>query len=315
MAQKVRAPKPESRAAVIAAIIANLVIAAMKFVAAAVTGSSAMISEGIHSLVDTGDGVLLWIGLQRSRRPPDDLHPFGHGKELYFWALVVAVLVFAVGGGMSVYEGILHLWHGRVPRQDGWMYAVLGGSFAFEAGSWTFAWRAFRRERGARGVWETITTSKDPSAFAILFEDSAALLGLCVAFLGVWLSGRLHSAIPDGVASLAIGTILMCTATLLARATLRLLVGQSASPTLVRAIRARVGEDQAVRSVGNVRTVHFGPDAVLVEAEVTFTPTLNADEVARAIDRIQRALRADHPELEYLFLEAETSERAARQAR
>ena len=295
----------ETRPAVIAAIVANLAIAAMKFVAAALSGSSAMVSEGIHSLVDTGDGVLLWVGLERSRRPADELHPFGHGKELYFWTLVVAVLVFAVGGGMSIYEGVLHLIHPRPRSAALWTYAVLGGAFVFEATSWTFAWRAFQKSRHRRGVWETISDSKDPSSFAILFEDTAALLGLVIAFAGVWLSERLHSTVPDSVASIFIGVVLMVTATLLVQATLRLLVGQSADPSLIRDIRALAGEDPVVRRVGNVRTVHFGPDSVLAQIELSFAQRLDAEQVATAIDHIQRRLKGKHPELEHVFIEAE----------
>jgi cation diffusion facilitator family transporter len=295
----------ESRTAVVAAIIANLAIAAMKFVAAAVSGSSAMLSEGIHSLVDTGDGVLLWIGLSRSQRPADDQHPFGHGKELYFWTLVVAILVFAVGGGMSIFEGITHLMNPRRHTAGGWTYAVLGGASLFEGTSWLFAWRAFQKSRHRRGVWETISESKDPSSFAILFEDSAALLGLLVAFTGVWLSDHLDSAVPDGVASLLIGVILMVTATLLVRATLRLVIGQAADPALVRDIRARIGEDPVACRVGRVRTVHFGPESVLAQIEVAFARRLDAEEVASTIDRMQRRLRGAHPELEHIFIEAE----------
>jgi cation diffusion facilitator family transporter len=296
--------KRASRLAVLAAIASNLAIAAMKFVAAAVSGSSAMISEAIHSLVDTGDGVLLWIGIERSRRPADDLHPFGHGNELYFWTLVVAVLVFAVGGGMSIYEGILHLWHPRPPTRGLWTYGVLAASLVFEGTSWLFSWRAFRRERGRRGVWETISTGKDPSSFAILFEDSAAISGLGAALIGIWLSRRLHNSLPDALASLVIGAILMVSAILLARATLRLLTGQVADPALIKAIRAETAADPAVRSVGRVRTVHFGPETVVSEIELGFSRELNADEVGDAIDRISLRLKRDHPNLKYIVIEA-----------
>jgi cation diffusion facilitator family transporter len=298
--------REESRTAVIAAIVANLAIAAMKFVAAAVSGSSAMLSEGIHSLVDTGDGVLLWMGMRRSRRPADAQHPFGHGKELYFWVLVVAVLVFAVGGGMSAYEGIIHLVHPHPSHHGGWIYLVLGAAFLFEGISWLFAWRGFKRERGHRGFWETVSTSKDPSTFAILFEDSAALAGIVAAFLGVWLSSRLGSTIPDAVASIVIGGILMVTASLLARATLRLLIGESADPQTVAMIRRLAAEDPAVERVGRVLTVHFGPDNVLAQIELFFARHLGAEEVARSIDRIQRQLKQAEPTLTHVFIEAES---------
>ena len=295
----------ETRSAVFAAIAANLGIAAIKFVVAAVSGSSAMISEGIHSLVDTGDGVLLWLGLRRSERPPDQRHPFGHGKELYFWTLVVAVMVFAVGGGMSVYEGILHLIHPRPAKHDLWTYAVLGAAFVFEGSSWLFAWRAFQKERRGRPIWETIADSKDPSSFAILFEDSAALAGLIVAFLGIWTSARFETPIPDGIASIAIGAILMTTATLLARATLRLVVGQRANPELERAIREFVAQDDTVERVGRILTVHFGPETIVAQIEILFAPTVSAETAARTIDRIERALKREHPALKQISIEAE----------
>jgi divalent metal cation (Fe/Co/Zn/Cd) transporter len=204
-----------------------------------------------------------------------------------------------------MYEGILHLIHPRPATHAWWTYAVLAGAFVFEGTSWTFAWRSFRRERGRRGIWEAIATSKDPSSFAVLFEDSAALLGLLVAFGGVWLSDRLASPIPDGVASLLIGAILMVTAALLVKATLRLLVGQSADPALVRAIRDEVGRDEVVKRVGRVVTLHFGPESVLAELEIAFVRRLQAEEVAAAIDRLQRGLKSAHPELSRVFIEAE----------
>jgi cation diffusion facilitator family transporter len=278
----------------------------MKFVAAALSGSAAMLSEGIHSLVDTGDGVLLWIGVRRSRRAPDELHPFGHGKELYFWTLVVAILIFAGGGGMSVYEGITHLMRRGLIEHAGWSYAVIGGSALFEGLSWTVSWRQFRRERGRRGVWETIGASKDPTTFAVLFEDSAALLGLVVAFGGIWLGRALRSAWPDAMASILIGVILMSAAVLLARATLRLLIGQSADRETVRSIRAVAAEEPAVEQVGRVLTVHYGPEDVVAQIELYFRRDLPAEEVARAIDRLQERLRRRHPTLKHVFVEAQS---------
>jgi cation diffusion facilitator family transporter len=297
----------ETRTAVFAAIAANLGIAALKFTVAVLSGSSAMISEAIHSLVDTGDGVLLWLGVRRSQRPPDELHPYGHGKELYFWTLIVAVMVFAGGGGMSVYEGILHLIRPRVAKHDLWTYAVLGGALVFEGSSWVFAWRAFQKERRGRPIWRTIAASKDPSSFAILFEDSAAIAGLVVAFLGVWTSARFGTPVPDGVASIVIGAILMTTATLLARATLRLVVGQSADPKLVRAIRDQVAQDDAVERVGRIVAVHFGPETVVAQLELVFAPGISAEAAARAIGRIEQELKKAHPELTQMSIEAQAA--------
>src|SRR5918911_3757777 len=177
----------ESKKAIYAAIFANLAIAATKFVAATFTGSSAMLSEAIHSLVDTGNGGLMLLGLHRSRKPPDFEHPFGHGRELYFWTLIVGILIFAVGGGMSAYEGIIHMTHPTTPENVVWSYGVLGFAAVFEGTSWYFGWKAFRVEKGRQGILEAIHTSKDPTSFTVLLEDSAALLGLLFAFLGIFL--------------------------------------------------------------------------------------------------------------------------------
>src|SRR3982074_1768572 len=196
----------ESRTAIFAAITGNLAIAATKFVAAFFTGSSAMLSEGIHSLVDTGNGGLLLLGFRMSQKPPDANHPFGHGKELYFWSLVVAILIFALGGGMSVYEGVTHLSHPQ-GHHSMWDYVVLGFAIVFESFSFYFAFRAFQSQMTGQGVFQTIRASKDPTTFTVLFEDTAALLGLIVAFLGIFLGHLLNNPYLDGVASVGIGAI------------------------------------------------------------------------------------------------------------
>jgi cation diffusion facilitator family transporter len=203
---------PSSTRVVVADIAGGLAVAVVKFVAAAVNGSSAMLSEGIHSLIDTGNGVLLWVGLRASRRPPDDNHPFGHGLELYFWSLIVAIFLFAVGGGMSVYEGIGHVRHPHPIEDPTWNYVVLGCSAVFEAVVLTISLRDFGRRRRGRGVWETIHGSKDPAGFTVLLENAAAMLGLAIAFVGVFLSSKLRMPALDGVASIVIGLTLTAVA-------------------------------------------------------------------------------------------------------
>src|SRR5918912_546742 len=198
----------ESKTAIVAAIMGNLAIAATKFVAAYFTGSSAMLSEAIHSVVDTGNGGLMLFGIRQSRKPPDFEHPFGHGRELYFWTLMVGVLVFALGGGMSAYEGITHLAHPAAVADPTWNYVVLGFAAVFEGTSWFFGWRAFSTERGRKGLFEAIHTSKDPTSFSVLLEDSASLVGLVVAFLGIFLGRQLNLPQLDGVASVLIGLLL-----------------------------------------------------------------------------------------------------------
>src|SRR5438876_6642485 len=219
-----------SKRPIYAALIANLVIAVSKFVAAWFSGSSAMLSEGIHSVVDTGNSGLLLLGIRLSRRPADEEHPFGHGKELYFWSLLVAVLIFAGGGGISIYEGILHLLHPHPLEDPRWSYAVLGIAAVSEGMSLRIAWRAFRAASGVSPSLRAIRASKDPSTFTVLFEDAAALAGVLVAFLGILASQLFDNPYLDAVASVVIGLILMTVATVLVLETRRLLVGEGMSP-------------------------------------------------------------------------------------
>lgn len=299
-----------SRRVIVAAMAANLAIAAVKFVAAAITGSSAMVSEAIHSLVDTGDGLLLYVGTRRAARAPDEQHPFGHGKELYFWTLVVAVLVFAVGGGMSIYEGISHLVAPHPLVNPAWNYAVLGASLLFEAVSWVIAARHFAEAKGNRSVWRTIRSSKDPTRFAVLLEDTAALIGLAVALVGVTLTHATGNPRYDGAASILIGLMLMAVAVALARETMRMVIGESTHPSTIRAVREMAAAEPLVARVGRATTVHFGPDDVLLMLEVCFRGDATMNAVAGAIDRLERAIRARFPELKYVFVNADAAARA-----
>jgi cation diffusion facilitator family transporter len=304
----------ESTPAALAALAGNLAIACVKFAAAGVTGSSAMVAEGIHSLVDTGNGALILTGLRRARRGPDPAHPFGHGKELYFWTVVVAVMVFAVGGGMSAYEGILHLLHPRHIENVHWNYLVIGVAAVIEGASWIVAARQFSRRRNGRSVWATIQSSKDPSLMAILFEDSAALLGLLVALIGVFLGSRFQNPYFDGAASIVIGLLLMTVGALLAWQTRSLLVGESPGRETMASIRRIALTEPAVERVGQAFAVHFGPDEVTLNLELFFRPDQPMVEVAAAIDRLERRIRAAHPEMRYVFLGAEALSEPARAA-
>jgi cation diffusion facilitator family transporter len=306
---------PSSKVVIVAAVCGNLAVAVTKFVAAAFTGSSAMLAEGIHSLVDTGNGLLLLLGLRLSRRPPDETHPFGHGLELYFWTLIVAILIFAVGGGVSVYEGILHLVHPAPPGNPAWNYAVLGLAAVFEGAAWCFALRGFLAVKGEKGVWEAVHDSKDPTTFLVLFEDSAALLGLLIAFLGIFLGQLLDAPFLDGLASVLIGLILAAVAAVLAYECRGLLLGESADPKTVDSIRALVEADPAVEHVRRPLTMHFGPEQVLLNLDVQFRRGLSAAEVEAAVDRLETAIRARHPEIKHIFLEADAIRtRPAREA-
>ena len=296
----------ESRTAIIAAIIGNLTIAVTKFIAAAFTGSSAMVSEGIHSLVDTGNGGLLLLGVKRSRRPPNAEHPFGHGKEIYFWALVVAILVFALGGGMSVYEGISHIQHPHPIENPTINYVVLGLAIIFEAISCFFAFKAFRKEMGQKKVFETIRKSKDPTTFTVLFEDTAAMLGLLVAFVGIFLGQQLNNPYLDGVASIVIGVILGGVAVFLAYESHSLLIGEGVSIEALANIRTIVSSDAAVADIREILTLHFAPTDVLLNLNVRFNKEYTVSEVAAVIANLEKNIRARYPEINHIFIETDS---------
>jgi len=295
----------ESKTAIFAAIAGNLAIAATKLLAAFFTGSSAMLSEGIHSLVDTGNGGLLLFGMRRSQRPPDANHPFGHGKEIYFWSLVVAILIFALGGGMSVYEGITHLSHPQV-HDSIWNYVALGFAIIFEGISFFFAFKAFRKEMAGDGVLKTIRASKDPTTFTVLFEDAAAMLGLIVAFFGIFLGHQLNNPYLDGVASIVIGAILAVVAGFLAYESKGLLIGEGVDPNVLKSIRSLVSDDRAVAGIKKALTMHFGPSEVLLTLDVRFKKHLKAEEIAAAVTRLEKNIRAQHPEIKHIFIEAKS---------
>ena len=296
----------ESKKAIVAAIIGNLAIAVIKFIAAAMTGSSAMISEGIHSLVDTGNGGLLFYGLKRGARPADEHHPFGHGMEVYFWSLIVAVSIFGIGGGMSIYEGITHMQH-PVPLEDPTInYVVLALAMVFESYSFSVAWRVFRRSKGSRRTLSAIHHGKDPSLFTVLFEDTAALLGLLVAFVGIFLSHQLEEPVIDGMTSVVIGCILVAAALWLAYESRSLLVGEAADPELVATVREIALADPAVTGLGVVLTMHLGPDDVLLNIEVQFTPDLPAEDIHTAVHRIEERITVRYPEVSRIFIEVES---------
>ena len=305
--------RESSKTAVVAAIAANLAIAATKLAAASITGSSAMLSEGIHSLVDTGNGALLLVGLRAARRPADEDHPFGHGKELYFWTLIVAILIFAVGGGMSIYEGISHLQHPSPLENPFWNYLVLGFAMVFESVSWTVAWREFRHTRGERSIFGALHHSKDPSLFTVVLEDSAALLGLVVAFGGVLLSHLLENPYLDGAASIVIGSILAVVAGFLAYESRGLLVGESADPAVVAGISELVLADVDVLQVARLLTMHMGPREVLLNLKLVFRPQLVADDVGTAVDRLEARIRERYPEVRRIYVEAGLSYEAGGQ--
>lgn len=294
-----------SKKVVYAALAGNLAIAATKFVAAAITGSSAMLSEGVHSVVDTGNQALLLYGMRRARLPADERFPFGHGKEIYFWSFVVALLVFAAGAGVSFYEGLHHLANPEQMTRPYVNYIVLGIAALFEAGSWTVAFREFRATKGPRGWFEAVRRGKDPTHFAVLFEDSAALAGIAVAFAGVLAGHLLGDPRYDGAASLVIGAILAFTAFLLARETKGLLIGESANREVVAKIRSLAQRYPEVPRVHEILTMHMGPDFILANLSLEIAcdvPRSRAHEIIETLD--QEIKRAD-PRVKRVFIEAQ----------
>jgi cation diffusion facilitator family transporter len=297
----------ESRAAIYGALAANAAIAATKFTVAAITGSSAMLSEGIHSLVDSGNSVLLLIGVRRSRQPASPTHPFGHGKELYFWSLIVAVLIFGVGGGFSVYEGIQHVRNPNPLEDAHWNYIVLAAAAVFESISFAIAWRQFSRERGDTPFWQALHASKDPATYTVLAEDGAALVGLGFAALGVFFSHQLDMPRIDGVASIAIGLLLAGVAVLLVRESRGLLIGEGIRPETARGIQAIAQAERGVTQVGPILSMYVGAEDVLVTFDLTFKSDIPAAEVAAAIRRIEHEIRARYPKVRRIFLEPRSS--------
>ncbi len=303
----------ESRIAIYGAIAANVAIAVTKFVVAGLTGSSAMLSEGIHSLVDTGNGALLLLGVHRSRAGPFHEHPYGHGKELYFWSLIVGVLIFGMGGGISFYEGLLHVRDPRPLEDAHWNYIVLAAAAVFEGTSFAVALRQFARERGTTPFWKALRTSKDPSTYTVLAEDSAALAGLALAAAGVYASHRLAMPRLDGVASMAIGLLLAVVAVLLIRESRGLLVGEGVQRATAEAIRQLALAERGVREAGRVLSMYIGAEDVLVTLDLVFDPELPAAEVAAAIRRIEAAVRERFPKVRRIYLEPVSSTTAPAQ--
>jgi cation diffusion facilitator family transporter len=290
---------------VIAALLANLGIAVAKFVAAAISGSSSMLTEGVHSLVDTGNQALLLYGDKRARRPPDAEHPFGYGRELYFWSFVVAILIFGLGAGVSVYEGYAHIV-APVPLESATLnYVVLGIALVLEGISWSIAAREFAAAKGDAGWWEAIRVSKDPASFIVLFEDSAALAGLVVAGVGIWASHAWNDPRIDGLASIVIGLILGTVATLLAREAKGLLIGERADPSVIACVRAILDREPKIVCVNHVRTVHVAPERIFVAISADFEDALTMGEGERLIERLERELKSAMPALSSIYIRPE----------
>lgn len=295
-----------SKKVVLKALVANTIISITKFAAAVFTGSSAMFSEGIHSLVDTGNQGLILYGMARAKKPADEKHPFGYGMELYFWSFVVAIMIFAVGAGVSIYEGVDKIRHPHPITNAYINYAVLGVAFVAEGGAWWAALKQFNKVKGNVGYFQAVRESKDAALFTILFEDTAAMLGLIVAFFGIFLGQTLNLPVLDGAASVCIGLILAAVAALLAYECKGLLVGESAETSVVQGIRAIAEAEAGVKGVNELRTMHLGPKDILVNISLDFGSALSADDVERLISKLERDIKEVYPGVTRLFVEAQS---------
>jgi len=293
-----------SKKVILAAFLGNFLIAVTKFIAASISGSSAMMSEGIHSLVDTGNQMLLLYGMRAAQKPADAHHPFGHGKEIYFWSFAVAVLIFAIGAGVSIYEGVHHIIEPAQQKDPLINYIVLGIAILFEGAAWLFAMKEFSKAKGEFGYIEAVRRGKDPTMFAVVFEDSAALLGLLVALIGISLGQATGNVYFDGIASLIIGLILGFSAVWLAYETKSLLIGESANLHIVQAIREQLKETPGWHHVNEISTMHMGPDYVLLAMSLDFEDTLSAGDVEDIVASLSRAVKQRHPQIKRVYIEA-----------
>lgn len=294
-----------SKKVIYAALAGNTLIAITKFIAAFITGSSAMLSEGIHSAVDTGNQLLMLLGIRKAQKPADENYPFGHGKEIYFWSFVVAIMIFAVGAGISIYEGIHSLMDPHPIENPVVNYIVLGLAMIFEGSAWYFAWKEFDQVRGRRGYYEAVHKEKNPTTFVVLFEDTAALLGLTVAFLGVVLGQWTGIYLFDGIASIIIGILLGITAAWLAYETKGLLIGESADPQIVQGITQIASQHTAINTVNEVLTMHMGPSYILLNLSVNFKDALEVGRIEEDISLLTQEIKQEYPLVKRVFVEAE----------
>jgi cation diffusion facilitator family transporter len=294
-----------SKKVIIAALIGNFLIALTKFMAFFVTKSSAMLSEGVHSVVDTGNQILLLYGMHRAKKPADEQFPFGHGKEVYFWGFIVAIMIFTVGAGVSIYKGIHHLLHPTIIQNPTLNYIVLACAMLFEGAAWYFALTEFTKTKGKWGYLEAVHRGKDPSMFVVLFEDSAAMLGILVAFVGILLSQITGNPYYDGAASVIIGLILAGTAGWLAYEIKGLLIGESARPEIVKGVKEIAKSYPKIKHVNEILTLHMGPDFILLNLSVDFVDSLLAGDLEDTISRLDRQIKQAYPKIKRIFVEAE----------
>jgi cation diffusion facilitator family transporter len=295
-----------TRIVVYAALAGNIAVAITKLAAAAVTGSAAMFSEAVHSVVDCGNEGLILYGYRRATRRPDLVHPLGFGRELYFWSFIVALLLFALGAGVSIYQGVRHVIAPQPLEYTNISYAVLALSFVFEGASWIIGWRTLSRARGDIGFWKAFRQSKNPPAFMVVFEDSAALIGIAIAAIGIAAAEKLEMPVLDGAASILIGVVLAITAVLLAIESKSLLIGERATPALVEAICRIAQEQSGVVHANSALTAQLAPDQALVALSIEFDPGLLTEQIEECVAAIEQKVRTAHPEVTALFVKPQT---------
>ena len=296
-----------SKTVLYTAIAGNLLVAATKFGAAIFTGSAAMLSEGVHSVVDSGNEVLLLYGLRRSTLPPDTEHPLGYGREIYFWSFVVALLIFALGAGVSILEGILRILEPEPIESPMVSYVVLALSAVFEGASWLVVMRRFESERREQGLIEAVRESKDPPSFTVLFEDSAALIGIAIAAAGTFLATQANLPVFDGIASVLIGLVLAATASFLARESKGLLIGERADKAIVDSITQLARDKEGVCHANDVLTVHLAPRQIVVALNLEFADEMNTPQIEAAVLELERSVRQQHPEVTAVFVKPQSA--------
>ncbi|MFD0763403.1 cation diffusion facilitator family transporter [Mucilaginibacter lutimaris] len=298
--------KAQNNASIYSALAANLLIAVTKFIAGGFTNSSSMISEGIHSMVDTVNQVLLLYGLKRSHKQPDISHPFGYGKELYFWSFVVSILIFGLGGGISIYQGINHIIKPEELGDPFWNYIVLASSFVFEGASLVIAIKEFNKVRNGQSWWSAIVKSKDPSSFLVLFEDGAAVLGLTIVFVFMLIGHNYNMPYMDGIASVLVGILLVFVSAILARESRSLLMGEGIARDTQHKIRLLAEQDQAVIRVVNVLSTYQAPDDVILMLIIEFDPDIDTEDITASIERVRLAIKTAFPLIKLVFVQPQT---------
>lgn len=285
------------------ALIADVLIAITKFIAGGYSNSTSMISEGIHSLVDTVNQLLLLYGIKRSTKPPDARRPFGYGKELYFWAFIVSILIFGLGGGLSIYQGIIHMLHPEPLGNPTWNYIVLAFSFIFDGASLMIAVKEFNKTKGEISFWKAVVKSKDPSGFLVLFEDGAAVLGLIVVFILMVLNHTYNLPLLDGVASVIVGIILVVSSLILARESRSLLMGEDIAPDTQVRIRKLAEEDEAIIKVTNILSTYEAPEEIVLMLMVDFKPDLDTKQLTGAIERVRQNIKKQFNHIEFVIIQ------------